>query len=430
MAEIRPFRGLRYSTGDTRSLTDLLCPPYDVISPEQQQALQKRSPYNAVRVELPDGDSQERYDRAAQALDRWWQEGVLALESRPSYYLLRHRFNYRGLEMERLGLVSRVRLEEFSRRIVLPHEETGAGPKEDRLRLMEACHANFSPIMALYRDPQQRIRSAMKSMVESPPAATATYEDDEDLALWVVDAPEMKSAVQATLAEAQLYIADGHHRYETALQYRERARERAQGWSENAASNYVMMTLIDFDDPGLLVLPYHRTLGGMDPPTLTAVRNRLLEVFQIQAFAHPPATPEALEEAVAREGKGVSLGLLGPDGEGPYLLTLRQGQAAQELLGLPGGAALRDSEGWVLHQAVLEPVLGAADSLLTYTHEPREAWESVVHGRQQMAFFLKPFPMDLFQAVVSTGHRLPRKSTYFHPKLPTGLVFNPLDGEG
>ncbi|MFH1141892.1 MAG: DUF1015 domain-containing protein [Chloroflexota bacterium] len=429
MAEVLPFQGLRYTDRPAASIADLLCPPYDVISPEGQQALLGRSPYNAVRLELPQGDVPERYARAAHDMQRWRQEGVLALEPRPSYYLLRHRFNHRGRQLERWGLTARVRLEEFSRRVILPHEGTGAAPKEDRLRLMVACHANLSPIMALYRDPQGRLRSAMKRLLETPSTATASYDGDQEVALWAVEATELESAVRTTLAEAQLFIADGHHRYETALQYRERLRQRSQGWSEQDACNYVMMTLIDFDDPGLLVLPYHRTLGGLAPPTLTAVRNRLLEVFQIRAFAHPPATPEALEEAVARDGTGVSLGLLGSDGEGPYLLTLRQGEVAQKLLGLPGGAALRDSEGWVLHQAVLEPVLGAADSYLAYTHEPREAWESVVHGRQQMAFFLKPFPLDLFQAVVSTGHRLPRKSTYFHPKLPTGLVFNPLEGE-
>ncbi len=429
MADVRPFRGLRYSGSGTRSLTDLLCPPYDVISPKEQQDLLRRSPYNAVRLELPQGEVPERYARASHDLRRWQQEGVLALEPRPSYYLLRHGFADKGQQRERWGLMACVRLEEFHRRIILPHEETGAAAKEDRLQMMEACRANLSPIMALYRDPQRRIRSALERVVESRPSATATYEGDQEIAMWVVEAGQLDGAVQDTLGDAQLFIADGHHRYETALLYRDQARQRSEGWSERGAFNYVMMTLIEFDDPGLLVLPYHRTLGGLAHATLTAVRNRLLEVFQIQAFAHPPATPEALEEAVARECKGVSLGLLGPDGEGPYLLTLRQGQVAQKLLNLPGGAAMHDLEGWVLHQAVLQPVLGAADSYLTYTHEPREAWESVVKGRQQMAFILKPFPMNLFQAAVSAGHRLPRKSTYFHPKLPTGLVFNLLDGE-
>ena len=426
MANISPFRGLRYSPSVAGPLTELLCPPYDVITPEQQQALQRSSPYNAVHLELPGEGTQERYALAAQALAQWQQGGALLRDSRPNYYILRHRFTHMSQTLERWGITASVRLEEFHRQVILPHEETNAAPKADRLRLMEACRTNLSPIMSFYRDPQRRIRSVMERLAEPPPSAIATYDDNQELALWVVDAPELDGAFQVTLQDAPLFIGDGHHRYETALLYRDQARQRSEGWDEKAAFNYVMMTLIDFDDPGLLVLPYHRTLGGMDPPTLTAVRNRLLEIFELQPFATQPTTPEALEEAVAQQGKGVSLGLLGPDGEGPYLLTLRQ-EALETLLALPGGTTLRDSEGWVLHQAVLEPALGDAGQHLTYVHDRQEAWDSVVRGRQQMAFFLKPFPMDLFQAVVSTGQRLPPKSTYFHPKLPTGLVFDPLE---
>ncbi len=429
MAEVRPFKGLRYSVTESRPLDHLICPPYDIISPEEQQALQRRSSYNAIHLELPEDDARDdRYSVAAQALGRWRKEGVLAQDSKPIYYLLRQRFHHRGKSMERWGLMACVRLEEFSRRIVLPHEETGAGPKEDRLKLMKACRTNFSPIMMLYRDPQHQLRSALAKVIETPPVASATYARDEEVAFWVVDASRLRDTISATFQNAQLFIADGHHRYETALAYRDLMRQQSPGWSDKDAFNYVMATLIDFDDPGLLVLPYHRTASGLSAPTLTAVRHRLQETFQIQAFPQQPTTPEALEDAVLHQEKGVSLGLLGPDGEGPYLLTLRSGAAVSKLRTLPGGAALIDSEGWVLHQAVLEPALGNADRFLSYTHDPREAWDNVVNGQQQLAFFLKPFPMDLFQAVVSTGQRLPRKSTYFQPKLPTGVVFNLLEG--
>ena len=430
MADVRPFRGLRYAPSTVITLTDVLCPPYDVISPAFQRALQQQSPYNAIHLELPEGDTHERYARAAQSLNRWGHEGVLERDPRPSYYLLRHRFTHRDRTMERWGLTASVRLEEFDRQVILPHEETSDAPKEDRLQLMQACRANLSPIMAFYRDPGRRIRSAVEQVAQAPPTTIASYAGSQELALWVVEAPELDGAVQGPLQDAPLFIADGHHRYETALLYRDLARQRAENWGDNDASNYVMMTLIDFDDSGLLVLPYHRTLGGMAPPTLTAVRNRLLEIFQVQPFTPQPTTPQALEEAVVQQGNATSLGLLGPDGEGPYLLTLRRSEAVNELLSIPGATALRDSEGWVLHQAVLGPVLGAAaGEHVTYVQDPQEAWNSVLQGRRQMAFFLKPFPLDLFQAVVSTGQRLPPKSTYFHPKLPTGLVFNLLEGE-
>ncbi len=431
MADVRPFRGLRYSPGTAGDLTDLICPPYDVISPDAQTALQHASPHNAVHLELPSGEGEEKYERAADTLNAWRHNGVLVRDTARGYYILRHRFAHRGTTLERWGLTACVRLEEYERQVVLPHEETRSAPKEDRFKLMEACKTGMSPILSMYRDPEQRIKNAVHALTRAQPTVIATYDGDQDLAMWTVEASRLDGDVTAGLHDAPLFIADGHHRYETSLRYRDHARQRAGTWSEDDAFNYVMMTLVEFDDPGLLLLPYNRTIGGMDPPTLTAVRNRLLEVFRLQAFDTQPATPGALEEAVTgQEGRGAVLGLLGPDGEGPYLLTLEQGAIQEELLALPGGSALKDSEGWVLHQAVLDHVLGASAGYhVTYQHNPQEAWHSVVQGRQQMAFFLRPFPMDLFQAVVSTGQLLPSKSTYFHPKLPTGLVFNPLYGE-
>ncbi len=429
MADVRPFRGLRYSPRLGPLLSDVVCPPYDVISHERQQALEGNSPYNAVHVELPQALGGDRYAMAGQTFDQWVQEGVLVRDEDPSYYLLRHMFHQGGKAFERWGLTVCVRLEEFEHRIVLPHEETGAGAKEDRFQLIDACRANLSPILSLYRDPARRIRDAIEEIAQRPFSVSARYDGDQELAMWVVDASEIGDAVQSALRDAPLFIADGHHRYETALRYRDEMRQRNGSWAEDEAFNFVMMVLTDFSDPGLLLLPYHRSVGGMDPPTLTALRNRLLEAFQIQAFDSDPTFPQALEEAVAQRSNEVALGLLGPDGEGPYLLTLENDNIKDELRAMPGGAGLIDSEGWVLHQAVLEPVLGslAADHV-RYVHNPQEAWDGVVQGREQMAFFLKPFPMDLFQAIVPTGLRLPSKSTFFHPKLPTGLVFNPLEG--
>ncbi|MBI2171703.1 MAG: DUF1015 domain-containing protein [Chloroflexi bacterium] len=428
MAEVRPFRGLRYASQSSASLTDLICPPYDVISPAQQQELETRSPHNAVHIELPHGQEDAGYQSAAAIFDSWQRQGVLARDSAPSYYFMRHVFAHGGTSLARWGLVAAVRLESYDQRLVLPHEETRSQAKEDRFRLMSACRANFSPIMCLYRDPQHRIRQAIESIGWKTPTARATW-NDEEISFWAVSGTVLDQAVQATLKDTPLFIADGHHRYETALRYRNLSRRNTPGWAPSNAFNYVMMTLIDFQDPGLLVMPYHRAVGGIPAATVTALRNKLLELFRLEAITPKPVAPQQLEEAVRRR-PGVCLGLLGPDGEGPYLLTLRSGKVREGLSSLPGGAVLRDSEGWVLHQAILAPVLGAPDSpRITYLHDPQEAWDEVLSGKQQMAFFLKPFPLDLFQTVVSAGHKLPPKSTYFHPKLPTGLVFNLLDGE-
>jgi len=429
MADVRPFRGLRYAGKASAPLTDLICPPYDVISPAQRETLEARNPYNSIHIELPQGEGDAAYANAALLLAQWQQQAVLTRDETPSYYFMRHTFRYDGKSLARWGLMAAVRLEEYDQRVILPHEETRPQAKEDRFRLMTACQANLSPIMALYRDPQHRIRQAIESIGWKTPTARATDGPDQELSLWAVAGRVLDDAVQAVLKNAPLFIADGHHRYETALRYRDEQRQKKGPWSDRDAFNYVMMTLIGVDDPGLLVLPYHRAIGGVTAATITALRNKLLEVFQLTAITPQPPTPHALEEAV-RRSPGVCLGLLGPDGEGPYLLTLRGGKVRDSLRALPGGAALRDSESWVLHQAVLAPVLGAADSPeITYLHDPQEVWDSVLQGRLQMAFFTRPFPLDLFQAVVSAGQKLPPKSTYFHPKLPTGLVFNMLEGE-
>jgi uncharacterized protein (DUF1015 family) len=427
MANVHPFKGLRYTHTLGSSLTDLICPPYDVITEDKRQTLSGRSTYNAIHLELPQGDTTTRYSHAAQTLRQWQEDGVLVEESSPSYYVTRHRFRHEGQTLERWGLTARVRLEEFDREIILPHETTGATPKEDRLRLMEACNMNFSPIMSFYNDPHHQIMSAVKQICQSTATVTATYDGEEEIHLWVVAATMLDTTIQSTLKNAQLFIADGHHRYETALTYRNQTRSSEKNWDEENPTNYVMMTLIDFEDSGLLILPYHRTLGNMSPSTLQKVQARLMEVFELTSFNDKPTTPRDLERIVAQQENIAAIGFLDQNGQGPYLLTISKDEVLRELSTIPGSTEMRDSEGWLLHRALLEPALSDPDKYVTYIHDPLEAWNSVLEHRQAMAFFLKPFPMDLFQAIVSKGHRLPRKSTYFHPKIPTGLVFNRLD---
>ena len=434
VADVRPFAGLRYDPDFVGSLSDVLCPPFDVIPETLQRELHRRNPYNAVRLErgmlLEGGKSASNiYTRAAEAFASWQREGVLARERAPSLYLHRHRFsNGRGRTLERWGIGARVRLEELDRGIVLPHEETRSADKADRLALMEASRANFSPVMVLYRQgPERRIAAAIQSVAGRPPVFDGAYEHDQHLTLWVADTPDLIEAVRDELRDTPLFIADGHHRYETALKYRDQLRDRAGSWSGEKAYNYVMMTLIDFADPGLLVQPYHRMVGGLAPSALAALRSRLLEVFRATPFPEPPTSPETLESAVARHSESTPvLGLLKSGGEAPLMLSL----PTEEGRGEAGSAdeAMRRFEGHVLHQEVLNRVLGSeAERHIEYTHAPREAWERVSTGEQQMAFFLRPMPMDLFETLVSAGVRLPPKSTYFYPKIPTGLVFHSLE---
>lgn len=431
MADVRPFRGLQYNLKVVGDLSKVLAPPFDTISPRMQKELYRRSPYNVARLELgetspADTPENNRYTRASALFNQWLRDQVLVPSPQPCYYLLRHRFNYRGKEYQRLGLMACVRLEEYEKGVVLPHEMTTRALKEDRMALMQACHANFSPIMVLYRGGQGSLGELFQAVQAEPPFAQGTDAEGFHCTLWNISQPERVRAVHQFFQGKPLYLADGHHRYETALAFRDRMREAQGGQTyPDAAYNFVMMTLIDFEDPGLLVLPYHRTVGNLPPPTFTQVRNRLGQLFTIEPFQGRGKEwlTLLLDEVEARGARRASMGLLGPDGEGPYLLTLK------EDIDLRREGLLASFEPWVLEEKLLRPVLGAdLPRHVAYVHDPEEAVEQVKEGKAQMAFFQRAIPMDLFESIVSRGQRLPPKSTFFYPKLPTGLVINRLEG--
>ena len=427
MADVRPFRGLRYNQPMAGDLSNIVSPPFDTISPQFQSSLHQRSPYNVVRMELgesfpTDTPKDNRYTRTAALFDKWRHEGVLVREEAASYYLVRHSFLFRGRERARTELMAVVRLEPYENRVVLPHEYSRDADKRDRFALMEACHANISPIMCLYRDQARALEGIFMGAMDSPPLLDFTDAGDQGYQMWRIGDPATAGRIRAILDSKPIYIADGHHRYETALTYRE---TRVGGGAESPgdqASNFVMMGLIDVDDPGLLVLPYHRVLGGLSADDLRRVREGLAALFD--------GTPVSVDvggllQEVEERGREVPVvGLLDPEGDGLQLLGLRQGIDPGQW-GLLGG-----SEAWILEQHVLRPVLGdSLEQCVSYAHEGDEAAELVGSGRYQMGFFLKPFPLDLFQAVVNSGQRLPPKSTFFYPKLATGLAINPLEGE-
>ena len=422
MADVRPFRALRYDSQVVGGLDNIVSPPFDTISADLQRSLYGRSPYNVVRLEggerLPtDSREDNRYTRAAASMERWSQEGVLVRDSAPAFYLMRHSFSVRGRRAERRELMAAVRLEEYDRRVVLPHEYTRDEDKRDRLALMRACRTNISPIMSLYSDEEGRVAAVLARVMASPPADSFSDPGRQEYAQWRVDGPEDITAIREALESRPLYIADGHHRYETALNYR---RESEAGAPE-AASEFVMMGLIEFSDPGLLVLPYHRVVSGQAADTLERVRARLGETFDSSPYAGPGA---AFQAEVERLGaNGLAMGLLEPGDAGYSSLTLRGGVDA-EGWGLLGG-----SEAWVLEDLILKPILGESlEKCLSYVHDGEEVVDRVRSGEAQMGFFLKPFPLDLFKEVMDRGERLPSKSTFFYPKLPTGIVMNPLEG--
>ena len=428
MVDFCPFSGLRYNPRVVEDLSRVLCPPYDQITQETQGELYGLSPYNAVRLEagerLPtDTPENNRNTRTAATFQAWIGEGALVREEGLAFYLVRQHLTFRGCSSSLVGLIGVLRLEEYEKRVVLPHEHTSEAIKRDRLALMEACPANFSPIMCLYKD-EEALESLYREIMSTPPSITISDFTGQRQEVWVISQHELVHWIVNLLTPKELYIADGHHRYETALMYRDLLRSRSTGpWTGEEPANFIMAFLCHINHPGLMVLPYHRLIGGLTAEAMGRVRDRLREVFDIQpvAGASDSALDKLLRKVEKEEvGKDV-LGLVGLEGQRPYMLTLRQEARP------PEKGPISSIESWLLEELVLRPALG--DELhehLTWIHGGRQAVEKLKNGSHQMAFLLKPLSMELFQTIVGLGQRLPPKSTYFYPKLPTGLTINKL----
>ncbi len=425
MVDFRPFRGWRYDPKVVGDLSDVICPPYDLISPEMEDALRRRSPYNVVHLEGGEAPrrtspQEDPYARAAALFAQWQQQGVLRRDERPSFYLVRHSFGFGGQARFRLELYGCLRTEEYESRQVLPHEFTRPAPVQDRIALMEAAQANFSPIMSLYRDREGGLPPVFQQVMARRPTVQAQgaskQHSGQDFALWTITAPDQLRTIRRALAQKAVFLADGHHRYQAALHI-----HRQHAADPSSAGNFVLMALISFDEPGLMVLPYHRVLGGLTPAALAQVRQRLDGLFDSQNA--DLASGEGLAERVLALGRSRQvMGLVSRDSHA-RLLSLREGVDRR------GWGPMAVSEAWVLEEQVLKPVLGEATARhLTYLHDHQAALAQVRSGAQQLAFLLRPFPLDHFEAIVGEGQRLPSKSTFFYPKLATGLVINQLNG--
>ena len=429
MTVFRPFRGCRYNPSVVGDLASVLCPPYDMIAPELQESLKRLSPYNAVHLEggeQPDPvDPEAGYRQASAIFRQWLEEGVLRRDQEPSFYLMRHGYQFQGEYREQLGLFGGVQIEEYESRIVLPHEYTREPAVQDRIALMDYCQAQFSPVMTTYRDADGVLKPVFNQVMDTAPVLEVTDSPDGDVALWRITDPARQERISRFFRDCPVFLADGHHRYEAALRYRKEQQSKGR-LSSNSAYNYVMMALVEFDDPGLLLLPYHRTVAGLSQEQLSQVRDGLDELFESRPVElESDEDVERVLEQVAFLGKdGHALAVLGPEKNEAFLLMLRPGVDWRQW----GDLAV--SEAWIMDEKVLGPILG--DSLtryVNYSHDHQQAVQQVNSGQQQLAFLLKPFPLDAFESIVGGGQRLPSKSTFFYPKLPTGLVIHQLEGE-
>ena len=433
MAVFRPFRGCRYTPQVGSNLADLLCPPYDMIGAGLKENLQGLSPHNAVHLEggeQPDlVDPEAGYRQAAALFREWLETGVLRQEDSPSFYLMRHTYqdeNGNGTRQQ-LGLFGDVLVENYGSGSVLPHEFTREPAVMDRVALLEASRTQFSPLMTLYRDANGELGPVLQQVTAGPPEVETSGSPQSnigEITFWRIVDPGLQQRITQFFDGRPIFLADGHHRYEAALRYRQAQSQGADN-SMDAAHNYVMMSLTEFDDSGLQLLPYHKVIGRLSPEQQEQLEESLLELFDADAVdLNECGGAAGFGQLVIDRGRGKHVvGLVGPQGDKARLLTLR------EYIDWREWGDLAVSEAWVLDEQVIKPLLG--DTLgrhVDYSHDAARTVSMVEEGSQQFAFLLKPFPMDAFEAIVGGGQRLPSKSTFFYPKLPTGLVFNRLDG--
>mgnify|MGYP005839382421 CR=1 FL=1 len=451
MAFIAPFRAVRYNQEKAGDINEVVSPPYDVIDAQAQAALTARNPHNMIRLDLSknvkaEGMNSERYAGAAELFAKWLEEKILLREELPSFYL--YEVDYRvpdGRVLTRRGFLGRVRLAEFSQGVVKPHEKTFAGVTSDRLKLLDACQAQFSPIFSLYSDPEGEVMELLEQARSEEPLYRAADQDGCEHRLWVVSDPEVLRRVQEEFREKALYIADGHHRYTTALQYRALVREREGKLDPDSAANHTMMYLCGMEDPGLSVLPTHRLLRLPGTRSADGVLAELREDFLVEEI-DTGSRESLLAETFGRMADGLSagqntcFGFYHPGEDRCFLLTLKDGVMAREASQRP--PALQELDVVVLSDLIIDRLPDLDKSrcvqgdLIDYFSDPDEALDVALKesrkSRQNgealtpLLFLMNATRVEQVRRVADEGLVMPHKSTFFYPKVLTGLAINPL----
>jgi uncharacterized protein (DUF1015 family) len=426
MPRIAPFRALRFDPSRLPDTARVIAPPYDVISPEQRTALEAQHERNIVHLDLPRGEGDAKYDNARAMLDAWISEGSLREDAEPAIYRYEQIFSFDTgtgpRSYTRKGFFALILLSPFADRIVLPHEHTLSGPKVDRFKLIKTTAAHFSEIFVLYRDPQAQAEAVLERAASRAPDVDATTPDGCRHRLWVITDKAAIAAVAAAMAPKQVMIADGHHRYETMVAIRDALRPAGAAPGQSQA-DFGPMFFARADDPGLLVLPTHRMVHGLAESALDTLAERCKPWFEVESGREKDAA--AIGEKLRREGEAaVSFAVRRPQQETTLWLRLRK-DADLSKLGPPTLGCLDVS---VLHGLILDPLLGigaeamAKQQNLTYSHDLRETLERVESGKVQAGFIMNATKTNQVLDACEAGFVLPQKSTYFQPKLATGLV--------
>ncbi len=445
MAEIIPFRALRYNPQFVSDLKFVVAPPYDVISPEAQERYHARHPHNVVRLTLAKegGDAatgRNRYDRAARTFAAWQAEGILRRDPEDGIYLYEQEFSV-GEEhrITRRGLMAPMRLSSYEEKVVFPHERTFAKYREDRLRLMRACPANLEPIFAFYPGSDQGIRALLDQGTDTDPQIQLVDEDGIRHRLWILREPSAVAALIQALRDRPVIIADGHHRYETALNFRDERRGQVTASPEvqrRRLDNYVLTYLVSAEDPGLVILPTYRLIRQRPVLGGDALRRALTRHFRVETIALDPGNPVmslriVLADFTRRRRDAVVFGLYA-GGQEMLVLQLTDMAVIDNLVAAGRSPEYARLDVAILHRVVIEQTLGIqpsgeADDSISYTRDEAQALAAVASGEARLALFQNPPRVEQVQAVAMAGERMPQKSTFFYPKLLSGLIINPLD---
>ncbi len=432
MANIIAFKGLRYNSEKITNLSSVVTPPYDIIDETAQAKYYAEHPANIIRLELgltfpQDTPTNNRYTRAKNYIDKWLEEEILLPEQLPSLYLYEQEFLNQGIRTIRTGFICGLKVEPYEKGTILPHEETLSKPKADRLQLMRSTHSNFSSIFGLYSDAERTVDLIMKDAVKGKlPDIEIVDEADETHRIWVISDPEVIQTVQSAMADKQIFIADGHHRYETALEYANEMQE--QGLPDY---DYVLTTLVNLFDEGLLVLPTHRVVGNIKSFSSAKLLKQLNKLFDIDTYPDKNNLEEFMKELKLRGTKQHVFGMYVDDTL--YFLQLKDPQTLEQYLPQERSDAWRNLDVAILDNMILDNILGIGtqerknQDNLAYSRSEQWVIEQIDNKQYQLGFLINATGVDEIVAVARARDKMPQKSTYFYPKLITGLIINNLD---
>lgn len=407
MPTVKGFNGIRYNPAKIEDFSSVLAPPYDVISPGEQEAFHEASPFNVIRLILPKGEGDAKYERAAKTFRDWFSKDMLVQDKEPSVYPYYQDFEDNGMRYTRKGFIARVKIEDFSTKKILPHEKTFPKHKLDRLKLNTACRANMSPVFSVYSDPEGSVEKLIDDKMPEKPLFDVAYKDGIRNRLWKISDPETISLITDKMADMSFLIADGHHRYETALEYRNIQRGEKKGGSGEEPYDYVMMYIARGEGEGLIINPTHRVVKNLGQYTEEAFLERLGEEFRVEKMPFSKAVSGIGYEEFAVVTK---------DTESAW-------RVSSPKTDLPEYASLGVM---LLHNIVFKKILNEEESCIFYTKYTDEAFDLVRSGEYRLAFLLPELRANDIFKIVMTGERMPHKTTYFYPKILSGLTFNPL----